>query len=166
MHRTDGQSDLRHGVAFVEVKATLHTDHTLTFDCAVNKLANMPLHRGNRKAFNIPVRQAPDYFNAVVGKKAEAGAKNESDLWFKICELLRYFWEYHSVILVHFHYLNGVKAPLSFAPDKEAWSACPTGALIERLTFSMANSIDNERRHYRLFGGKFNCFFKPCFGGF
>ena len=33
---------------------------------------------------------------------------------------------------------------MSFAPDKEAWSACPTGALIERLSFLMANSIDNE----------------------
>jgi hypothetical protein len=60
----------------------------------------MPRHRGNRKAFNISVRQAPDYFNPVVSKKAEARAKNEPDLWFKICELLRYFWEYHSIIFI------------------------------------------------------------------
>jgi hypothetical protein len=30
---------------------------------------------------------------------------------------------------------------MSSTPDKEAWSA---GALIERLIFLMANSIDNE----------------------
>ena len=70
------------------MKATLHTDHTLTFNCAVDKLANMPLHRRDREAFNITVRQAADNIDALVSKKAKAGAKNEADLWFKICELL------------------------------------------------------------------------------
>ena len=78
LHDADGQGDLGHGVAFVEVDAALHDEHGLVFEAADDELAGVAGDGG----FG-PVRQVAEG-DAVgvadgVGKPAQAGAKDKGD---------------------------------------------------------------------------------------
>ena len=66
------------------MEAPLHADDPLAFEGAVDELPDVSLNRGDGESFDLAVGQSPDNIDAVVREEAEAGAEDETNLWFKV----------------------------------------------------------------------------------
>ena len=92
-HQADRHGHLLHRVAFVEMKASLHTDQTFSLKATVDELSRVPRHRRDGESLNLFVWKAPLNLDAVIGEEAESGPEDQSNLRLEFCYFL---WNIHA----------------------------------------------------------------------